>query len=453
MNKPAYSRFSLALFLAGAGLRILLFLANPAWNSFDNHFEPISLIMSTGAIPHLNSCFECYQPPVFYAISAFFAQIVLVFGITGVYLVKVLQSLSCFYGILHLAVIYLILRKLPLSDFARIIAFATVCFLPQHIYISAMNSNDTISYLAVSFCLYLFLAAYEWNLALPWLVLLSIAVTATIFTKYTALAIIPAMMLTLVIMRLRRAIVSTKKMLIAAGVIFLLPLACLGFYCASNVRNYGSALPWNNAILNPAQTQPKAEKINFFDFHPAGVMKNTIIYPGILGSFWTQLYAKMWFDFEPKFLYFTDRNDSWWDGYYRWIRGEAAFPAGVMRFSLFTRFLEFCLLMLGLVPLLLLIAGIVRLRDIKMLIFPLLLLFNLAVVIWLTVVSPVYSSMKAVYLLNSLPAMAVLIAAGTMWFERYIAAKRVICVFFTLLPALVIAHILHIVWSAGFFSL
>jgi hypothetical protein len=41
----------LFLFCAGATLRILLCWVNPPQNAFDNHYEPIFLIMQTGAIP------------------------------------------------------------------------------------------------------------------------------------------------------------------------------------------------------------------------------------------------------------------------------------------------------------------------------------------------------------------------------------------------------------------
>jgi hypothetical protein len=150
MNKKAMITIPAALFCTGAGLRAMLFLANTPSNAYDNHFLPIYLILKHGAIPRLDACWECYQPPVFYLVSAFVGKLAIFAGIAGTYLPKLLQSLCCLYGILHLGVIYLILRKLPLSGFARSIAFAFACFLPAHMYVSAMNSNDTASFLAMA---------------------------------------------------------------------------------------------------------------------------------------------------------------------------------------------------------------------------------------------------------------------------------------------------------------
>jgi hypothetical protein len=54
---------------------------------------------------------------------------------------------------------------------------------------SAMNSNDTISYLCVAISIYLTIVALEHRLAPLRLALLSIVLTVTVFTKYTAFAI------------------------------------------------------------------------------------------------------------------------------------------------------------------------------------------------------------------------------------------------------------------------
>jgi hypothetical protein len=44
--------------------------ANPPYNAFDDHFEPILMIMKSGVTPAKNVCFQCFQPPVFYWLSA-----------------------------------------------------------------------------------------------------------------------------------------------------------------------------------------------------------------------------------------------------------------------------------------------------------------------------------------------------------------------------------------------
>jgi len=186
--------FFLFLFCAGAVLRLLLCWVNPPQNAFDNHYEPIFLIMQTGAIPAKDACFQCYHPPVFYWISAIIGKMALSGGMTPPHMAKLLQFVCCFYGIATLGICYLILKKFPLSAFASAIAFGVICFLPRHIYMSAMNSNDTISYLCVAISIYLIIVALERRLPPLRLALLSIVLTVTVFTKYTAFAVLPAVL-------------------------------------------------------------------------------------------------------------------------------------------------------------------------------------------------------------------------------------------------------------------
>src|SRR5437773_7917520 len=87
-NKPPAPAARLAavvflfLFCGGALLRLLLCWFNPPQNAFDNHYEPIFLIMETGAIPAKDACFQCYHPPVFYWISAMIGKMTLAGGMT-----------------------------------------------------------------------------------------------------------------------------------------------------------------------------------------------------------------------------------------------------------------------------------------------------------------------------------------------------------------------------------
>src|SRR5207245_3969270 len=117
-------------------------------------------------------------------------KMVLSVGLTLPHMAKLLQFVCCFDGIATLGVCYLILKKFPLSAFSSAIAFGAICFLPRHIYMSAMNSNDTISYLCVAISIYLTVVALERKLAPLRLALLSIVLTVTVFTKYTAFPVL-----------------------------------------------------------------------------------------------------------------------------------------------------------------------------------------------------------------------------------------------------------------------
>src|SRR5581483_4848725 len=167
---------------------------SPPENAFDNHYEPIQMIMETGGIPAKDACFQCYHPPVFYWISAMIGKAALHAGLTMPHVRKLLQCVCCGYGVLTVGVCYLILKKFPLSEFARLLSFGAVCFLPRHIYMSAMNSNDTISYLFVAVTVYLAVLAFERRLSPVTLGALSVVLTIALFTKYTVFAAIPALL-------------------------------------------------------------------------------------------------------------------------------------------------------------------------------------------------------------------------------------------------------------------
>jgi 4-amino-4-deoxy-L-arabinose transferase-like glycosyltransferase len=460
MTRLNYKWLAFLFFSVAVILRILLCLLNPPDNFFDNHFEPIFLIMTSNTIPDMNACFQCYHPPVFYWASAMLGNAAIKMGVTYPQLLKLLQLISCLYGILTVGVIYLILGKLPLSDFSRLIAFGTVCFLPRHIYMSAIHSNDTISYLFVALTIYLLLIVIERRLSPLILLVTSLVISITLFTKYTAYVVLPIVLVVFASLYYKHMIVPRKKVLLSFISILLIPLAVLSVYWISNMENYGSPLPWNTNILDPSLTQPRDDsRLDFFTFKPWESISTPIIVPGKMHSFWTLLYNGMWFDNEPKFLYFLDTNRAWWDHYYAWLRGEEIFPGDNPLMSGLTKLSGAGLMAFGLVPLLLIMSGFYHyVRDswkmgteanametVKMSIFPALLLSNAAGIVAIAVNLQVYSAVKASYFLNSLPAFAVFLSLGLLPCERNEKVKWGILIAFGILFTLVSFHILHIV--------
>lgn len=452
----------LFLFCMGAVLRLLLCWFNPPQNAFDDHYEPTLLIMQTGATPPKDACFQCYHPPVFYWISAIIGHIALSRGMTVPHMMKLLQFVCCFYGITTLGVCYLILKKFPFSAFSAAIAFGAICFLPRHIYMSAMNSNDTISYLFVAISIYLTTVALEHRVA-PWLlVILSMILTLTVFTKYTAFAVLPAVLVGLVWAYRVRLIVSRKQLWLSILAALSLPLSILAGYMASNIKHYHTPLPWNVSIYDPSMHRPRDPGgISFLSFTPWEDVAMPMLAPGKLHSFWTMIYSGMWFDTEPYFLSFLDRNDDWWQRYNSWYRGEGPFPGKNPSFSRLTMFAAAGLILLGLVPLALLLIGCFlcvrgkwkRLFDTSpvhrasMSLFPVLLGFNIAGIIALTMRLPVYNAIKPSYLLNAMSAFMVFIALAVMFLEKNRILRRTVLVTSGALFVLVTVHVLHIVLS------
>lgn len=464
-EKNYYRTLAWAFIIFGVGLRLLLFWLNPPSNTYDSHLEPIELILNLGALPAKDACWQCYQPPVFYSISAAVAKFVSSIGFDSSQEIrKILQFVATLYGMITLVVLHQILKKLPLSNFARLLALGTVCFLPRHIYMSAMHSNDTLAYLGVAVSAYLMLIAIERKLSYPYLILLSLSTTFAIFTKYTSFIILPALFALFTANFIWTVVETRKKTVVAAGLVLLLPLSLLGAYASSNIKEYGKALPWNDHILDTNLVHPHAKDgVSFTNIKPWKTISSPIVTPDNIDSFWTLVYSRMWFDMEPKFLYYTDPDLPWWEEYFRWLEGKVPFPSDKDPLSAFTLFIGGALITLGLVPLFLTVLGSFysvylwwkcRSHSREALMTPLfvtLLLFNAAGIVLLGIKAPVYSSMKAVYFLNALPAFSVFLAFGVMLFEEIRYVRYILGSIFGLLFLLVTIHILHIIISMATF--
>lgn len=465
--KLHYKVSILTLFILGAGLRLSLYWLNPPFNTSDNHFEPIFFIMQHGAIPDKDVCWECNQPPLFYVISGLVGYLVTRFGASGAQLLKVLQFITCLCSILTLPLIHRILRKFPLSDFSRIIAFGTVCFLPRNIYMSAIHSNDTISYMFVAICVYLLLIAIDKKFSPVWLISLSIFTALTIFTKYTALVVIPMIISVFGLAFIWGHPVYRKRIFGLFVLVLLIPISLLGARMFSNFTKYGNPLPTNLEISNIKLRQIPGGGINYYNFKPWEVINTPILSPENVESFWTLIHGRMWFDMESKFLYFTDPNSDWWSRYYGYLNGKYLDFPYPHPLSALTLFIGSSLIAMGLIPLALTLFGFVHflvgkralwVREVregtmKILMLSVLFLFNAAGIIIHATKFPFYSHMKAAFMLNSLPAFAVFLGSGIMITEKHRIARWVVAIFFISLFSLVTIHILEVIKSLAYAQL
>ena len=458
--KIHYKIMTLIFFILAIFLRVSLCMLNPPNNSFDNHFEPISLIMQYGTIPAKNACWECFQPPVFYAVSAKIGQLAFDMGAKPALILKLLQFVCCFYGILTIVIIYLIINKFPLSSFSKLISFGLLCFLPRHIYMSAMHSNDTMSYLFVAICIYVLIINIERNFPLRSLMLLSLVISITIFIKYSTLVVLPIALVVFTFGFINLPKADRKKKVILFFLTLLVPLSILSTYIFSNVINYGKALPANYEIFrNPAASQPRDEvRVSFLNFKPWKSIATPILAPGNLSSFWTLIYSGMWFDTEPKFICFMDSNTAWWRQYFGWQNGEQRFPGDNHSMSKLTILEGSALITLGIFPIFLGFIGFTCyyathrklfskyewIETTKMSIFPVLLISNAAGIIAVTLNMPVFSTMKASYFLVSLSAFAIYLSLGVMVCESRNTLKWAIIIIFGGLFIIVFWHIIHI---------
>jgi hypothetical protein len=414
--------WALGLLALGAFARIALWWVNPPGNSFDNHYQPVFLIVEHGALPDKFACFQCYHPPLFYVMSALVARALIVLGVGMVAVLKALQFLSCAFAIATTVVVYLVLRRLPpISPVGRLVALALVVFLPRHLYTGAMYSNDS------AVCFFAVLSAHlvirlvqgdtRWGTSLA----LALTATAAISTKYTGLAVLP-MIAVAVAMTCWR-----DRWRLARGAVALaVPLVVLGAVIASHARTYGVPLPDNRPIYDAVTRQPRDPGgVSFTSFTPWQFIAHPVLRPGQLGSFWTLLFAGMWFDTEPR-LALVVGDHGRWVAYYTWLTGasptyrEPPLPDTLWQLARSLEVLGLFWLLLGLTGAVDLVRRASTLAPGTRELVPLvvLLVFTFTGVGVLVTHVPLYSAMKASYVLGALPAFAGLAALGAERWQR-----------------------------------
>lgn len=489
-----YSILTLIFLLVAVALRLVLYWSNPPDNTFDDHYEPIFLIVEEGQLPEKDDCWECFQPPVFYLISAAISQSLPAFASSDrTQQLKLLQFLPTLYGVLTLPIIYLILKRINISSFARTLAFGMVCFLPRHIYMSAMHTNDTLSYLLVSLSMYLMLVAIDHHILAGdpslsenelaavrprstrpqvknflILIALAAAILLALLSKSTALVLLPVLAMLFSVAYAKRLIQVGSRTIAISIFLFFIPMVVVGNAALADLKAYGTIFPLNVELLDTHLRQPPgSDKISFSSFKPWTTIEQPLLAPENVTSFWTLIYSRMWFDMEPKYLQFTDPNVEWWEAYdYYLNRHDNHQWPGFIALSSFTRLTGSTLIALGLVPLLFLFIGLGRavfgkwsiwsksnpVEVLKVQIFVVLLIVNLAGILYHAYRHPYYSFMKAAFVLNALPAMALFLSLGLMWGERYKAVRWGTALVFGMMFLLTSVHILHICQALEFGS-
>jgi hypothetical protein len=294
--------------------------------------------------------------------------------------------------------------------------------------------------------------------------LLSAAICFAIYVKYTGFVVLPMAAFAFAPLLLDKSRLSRTKVLAALALVLLPALVLLGMTIRSNLATYGTAL---SANLDPAPIlkQPHdPQGISFTSFTPWIFLTQPFLGPGRLHSFWTVVYSSMWIDNEPKFMYYTNKDDRWWNGYYAWLRGESEFPIAPSPLSVVTRVLSAGRLVFGLLPLTLGALGFAQclrlcwpgndsrgiVQSAKALVFPVIVVFNAAGIVLMTLRLPVFSFMKASYFLVSMPAAAAFIALGTNIIEDKRRIRMISACGLGVLAGLSTADVLHIASSLAF---
>ena len=380
-----------ALLLLAAALRLFVFSLSEPHNAYDDHLEAIAWYATHGARPAADACWQCYQPPAYYAVASGVLRLAAAATGDNPTAWKIVQLLSVLFSLAALA---LCARILALAGSRRpgprLCALAVLVFLPREVYTSVFISNDGMLVLAVTASVWLYLEAVARDVpSRGWLAALLAAVAWSAWTKQHGLivALLPAALLAQEWGRLgdRRPVwlgVLALGLAIAAGDP-IYKLVTTGHPLISNQHYFD----W------PSVQRPgSVAATSFLDFRLLSLFAEPRLSPATIDSFWTQLFAKLWFDYDPKFLVDTP--------------GTRALAAGWYGVGLILT----CVWAAGCV------VAWRRWRGSRALVLLWVQLAFLAVPLLQSLRFPYYSSMKATFFLPAISVAALLLSFG---FERF----------------------------------
>ncbi len=393
----------------GLVVRLGIWAANPPGNAYDDHLTAIQHYATHLQRPAPSDCWKSYQPPMYYMIGAAtlrFAQPLVGDGSAAWKCVQLISTLASW--------ITLLLCWSILRDFHQpggTFALAFIAFLPRDLYTSAMISNDALLIFWVTLAIWGF-----WQVRrLPktrrgWVPIgmLTLGCLGAALTKQSGLIIgcLPAWLLLEASWRRARHQESWSFLPFEVGllllVLVLMPLdevwrtAETGRVLASNQDFYGS----------PTYQLPgDLSQVSFGDFRVSALAKAPQLGRETVGSFWTELYARFWTDYEPRF-----------------------FPATAT-----AEWLARVLLAVGIIPTILGLTGLVHIwldRSMTALLAPVLLVILgfLCVPIIQTIRFPYYSSMKAMLVLPALAGIGLCFASGSklVWQKNFLRIPLVV---------------------------
>lgn len=175
------------------------------------HLFYIKYVASNLSLPLPRYCFECYQQPVYYILSALIYKIFSLSGnLNSDFLIKILQFESLVIFSFFLLFGILIIRLVSNSVNQYLIALCLFLFWPSGIIHSVRIGNDVLVYLVMSISLYFL---FKW-----WLKeknnLLITSVTFALFgllVKTNAIVLIPIIVCTYIIKTFRKGGESFNK--------------------------------------------------------------------------------------------------------------------------------------------------------------------------------------------------------------------------------------------------
>ena len=298
----------------GVLLRLGLTLAVPPECAYDDHYEPVKIILDEGRIPDASDCWECYQPPLYYLVSAAGCSVTQSIarwsGATEDTLEYVgrrsLQFISLIAGCVTLYICLLIFRFVRILTPYEALGMALIAFLPRHIYMSAMATNDALTYFVASCAIYAVLRASAAGWPTRGCLVAGALSGATVLCKAYGWLTVGALLFAIWLFTRRRSRPTTLTGIKRTASKPLILVASISLFIGvwpvlRNMWVYERPLVDNFDFHDsPMRFQPPGSltETSFISFRLISLLRYPWLHLKHVNSFWTQLYGRLWFDYE-----------------------------------------------------------------------------------------------------------------------------------------------------------
>jgi hypothetical protein len=306
MSKKSFNNFVITLILVlGAIFRLVLFSVSPPNNTFDDHLAVINLYAQSVELPAPSQCWECYQPPTYYILSALVYKVAESTNTSNLIAWKFVQLINTILSILVLILFYKIISRFNLSDKQRILYMSFMAILPVDIFTSSMIGNDYLLVFSTVAALYYYLKNIELlnnenKISFSNFIYLTFFVVLGGLSKQHGLILLafPAFIVLTQLIRNKRAAYT-----------ILIPFLLVGtIISVSNefwkYNETGKILVSNQHFFDYAKNQfpGSLDQVEFTSFHYFTLLQEPFISDQTAASFPTEIFARTFFDYEWRFL-------------------------------------------------------------------------------------------------------------------------------------------------------
>jgi hypothetical protein len=313
-----FSSLAKVIFLIALLIRLFLVIYNREAN--DDHVEVVSWIVDKHSIPEKPDCWSCFQPKLFYLISA---AAVKTFNLTTKNeRIVTMQFINFLFGFFILLFILKFINRQFLPDKVKVLLFAFFAFNPCLMGINVQSTNDTLEILAGVLTIY-FAELFFSKFTAKAFSLVVVSLLAGALTKASGLILFFVVSIIFFLKIVSAKENKERKYLVSALVILItifitiVPFAG-GYY--HNYKKYDSFTLSTFKKDNPPEffhdtfiSRPGVKNMfgSFFTFRYLDMIRQPYInneeggYPLHRTSLWSQLYGR------TVYLHFDQWPGSW----------------------------------------------------------------------------------------------------------------------------------------------